>query len=206
VPCAGAIPSAPAGRAYALNVRVLTGRVPRALQLTFTVRTGVVGSLQPGDPQHLGPYRLLEVLGAGGFGRVFLGRPADGRLAAVKMILSDHSANPEYLTRFQREAAAARKVGWPVRGAGDQFISGPPRRLTCNPPSTRLRLPAAPSAWIATARGRVVPIHDRRRGRYGCLSCWGGGRGCDRGGASAATPGNSGSGIGGRTHLQPFSQ
>jgi serine/threonine protein kinase len=97
-----------------------------------------VGSLQPGDPQHLGPYRLLEVLGAGGFGRVFLGRSADGRLAAVKMILSDHSANPEYLTRFRREAAAARKVGGrftaqvidadldgPVPWLATAYISGP---------------------------------------------------------------------------------
>lgn len=70
----------------------------------------MLGALQPWDPPRLRPYRLLGRLGAGGFGRVFLGQSADGRLAAVKMILAGNEAKAEYLTRFRREAAAARKV------------------------------------------------------------------------------------------------
>ena len=36
--------------------------------------------LQPGDPERIGPYRLLGRLGGGGMGRVFLGLSPGGRL------------------------------------------------------------------------------------------------------------------------------
>jgi len=71
---------------------------------------GMLGGFQAGDPEQVGPYRLLDVLGSGGFGRVFLGRSADGQLAAVKLIRSE-LADPEFRVRFRREVAAARKVG-----------------------------------------------------------------------------------------------
>ena len=36
----------------------------------------MVEGLRAGDPQSMGPYRLLGRLGAGGMGQVFLGRSA----------------------------------------------------------------------------------------------------------------------------------
>jgi eukaryotic-like serine/threonine-protein kinase len=70
----------------------------------------VLGGLLAGDPTQIGSYRLLDVLGSGGFGRVFLGRSPDGRLVAVKVIRPELAADPEFRARFRREVAAARRV------------------------------------------------------------------------------------------------
>jgi hypothetical protein len=53
---------------------------------------------------------VIEVLGTGGMGRVYLGRSAGGRLVAVKVIRADLSGDPEFRARFRREVEAARKV------------------------------------------------------------------------------------------------
>ncbi|WP_159839941.1 serine/threonine-protein kinase [Nocardia sp. CY41] len=62
------------------------------------------------DPARIGDYRLLGVLGAGGMGRVYLGRNAGGRTVAVKVIRPD-MIDAEFRQRFRREVAAARRVG-----------------------------------------------------------------------------------------------
>ncbi|MFE7742682.1 serine/threonine-protein kinase [Nocardia sp. NPDC057455] len=62
------------------------------------------------DPVRIGDYRLLGVLGAGGMGRVYLGRNAGGRTVAVKVIRPD-MIDAEFRMRFRREVAAARRVG-----------------------------------------------------------------------------------------------
>jgi len=98
----------------------------------------VLGGLVAGDPTQIGPYRLLDVLGSGGFGRVFLGRSPDGRLAAVKMIRPELAADPEFRARFRREVAAARRVSGqftaqvidadaegPVPWLATAYVSGP---------------------------------------------------------------------------------
>src|SRR5208282_3716597 len=69
-----------------------------------------VRELQPGDPRHIGPYRLLGQLGSGGMGRVILGLSAGGRRVAVKIIRPALAADPEFRVRFRREVAAARMV------------------------------------------------------------------------------------------------
>ncbi|MFJ2583201.1 MFS transporter [Streptomyces sp. NPDC087538] len=63
------------------------------------------------DPQHIGPYRLIARLGAGGMGLVYLGRSEAGRTVAVKVVQAEHSQHPEFRKRFTREVAAARRVG-----------------------------------------------------------------------------------------------
>src|SRR6202020_434182 len=70
----------------------------------------VVRALQAGDPQLIGPYRLVGQLGCGGMGRVFLGLSAGGRPGAVKVIRAELAADPEFRVRFGREVAAARRV------------------------------------------------------------------------------------------------
>ena len=80
------------------------------LSLRVTLGDGVVRELQPGDPQTIGPYRLVGQLGSGGMGRVFLGVSAGGRPVAVKIVRAELAADPEFRNRFGREVAAARRV------------------------------------------------------------------------------------------------
>ncbi|MFD8101735.1 protein kinase [Nocardia fluminea] len=66
--------------------------------------------LDPNDPRRIGDYRLLGVLGAGGMGKVYLGRNPGGRTVAVKVIRPD-LIDDEFRARFRREVAAAQRVG-----------------------------------------------------------------------------------------------
>ena len=66
--------------------------------------------LQPGDPRRIGPYWLEGRLGAGGMGRVYLGRSPGGRHVAVKAIRAELAESPDFRTRFAREVSAARRV------------------------------------------------------------------------------------------------
>ncbi|MFJ2177111.1 serine/threonine-protein kinase [Streptomyces sp. NPDC087851] len=67
--------------------------------------------LGTGDPSAIGPYRLLGRLGAGGMGRVYLGRSAGGRTVAVKAVHPHFATDEEFRARFRREVDAARRVG-----------------------------------------------------------------------------------------------
>ncbi|MGW1069634.1 serine/threonine-protein kinase [Streptomyces aureus] len=66
--------------------------------------------LKPSDPQRVGRYRIAGLLGAGGMGRVYLGRSPSGRLVAVKVVRPELADDPGFRRRFAREVAAARKV------------------------------------------------------------------------------------------------
>jgi len=66
--------------------------------------------LGPGDPEWVGPYRLLGRLGAGGMGTVFLGRGDDGEPVAVKVLRPELAGDPSFLRMFRHEVAAARRV------------------------------------------------------------------------------------------------
>ncbi|MGX1132086.1 serine/threonine protein kinase [Streptomyces glaucescens] len=67
--------------------------------------------LGPGDPQHVGAYRLLGRLGAGGMGQVYLARSDRGRTVAVKLVREELAAREEFRARFRHEVQAARRVG-----------------------------------------------------------------------------------------------
>jgi serine/threonine protein kinase len=71
---------------------------------------GELDELQSGDPQYVGPYRLLGRLGSGGMGRVFLGQSPGGRYVAVKVIRAELADQADFRIRFAREVAAARRV------------------------------------------------------------------------------------------------
>lgn len=66
--------------------------------------------LQPADPPSMGPYTLAARIGAGGMGRVYLGRSPGGRPVAVKVIRHELAGEPGFRARFRREVAAARRV------------------------------------------------------------------------------------------------
>jgi serine/threonine protein kinase len=86
----------------------------------------MVEGLRAGDPQSMGPYRLLGRLGAGGMGQVFLGRSAGGRLVAVKVIRPELAGEPGFRARFAREVAAARTVcGLFTAPVADADVQGP---------------------------------------------------------------------------------
>jgi Protein kinase domain/PASTA domain len=71
---------------------------------------GMIRQSQAGDPESVGPYRIIGRLGAGGMGQVYLGRSAGGRLVAVKVIRPELAGEPGFRARFAREVAAARNV------------------------------------------------------------------------------------------------
>ncbi|WP_327352381.1 bifunctional serine/threonine-protein kinase/transporter substrate-binding domain-containing protein [Streptomyces sp. NBC_01304] len=65
------------------------------------------------DPEQIGRFRLIGLLGSGGMGRVYLGRSADGRTVAVKAARPELADDRGFRIRFAREVAAARRVGGP---------------------------------------------------------------------------------------------
>jgi serine/threonine-protein kinase len=65
--------------------------------------------------QTLGPYRVLEKLGAGGMGEVYLAE--DSRLerrVALKLLPPHLAADPASLLRFEREARALAALNHPT--------------------------------------------------------------------------------------------
>ncbi|AKZ57042.1 putative serine/threonine-protein kinase PkwA [Streptomyces ambofaciens ATCC 23877] len=64
-----------------------------------------------GDPRHIGAYRLLGRLGAGGMGHVYLARSDRGRTVAVKLVRTELAAQEEFRERFRQEVESARRVG-----------------------------------------------------------------------------------------------
>ena len=61
-------------------------------------------------PGKIGPYRLLEKIGEGGMGVVYLARDADGRPVAVKVLGPAVSQDPNARRRLFREVETMRRV------------------------------------------------------------------------------------------------
>ncbi|MFJ5261590.1 protein kinase [Streptomyces sp. NPDC088387] len=108
------------------------------------------------EPTVVGPYRLLGRLGAGGMGRVYLGRSAGGRTVAVKIVHPHFAYDEEFRTRFRREVDAARRVGgaWtaPVLDADPDAAV----------PWVATAYVAGPSLTAAVAEGGPLPAHSVR--------------------------------------------
>ncbi|MFF2010193.1 serine/threonine-protein kinase [Streptomyces sp. NPDC058195] len=95
--------------------------------------------LEAGEPLTIGAYRLLGRLGAGGMGRVYLGRSAGGRTVAVKVVHPHFALDEQFRARFRREVEAARRIGaqWtapvldadpdaPIPWVATGYVAGPP--------------------------------------------------------------------------------
>ena len=68
----------------------------------------------PSDPKTIGPYTILESLGKGGMGEVYLAMdPAIGRKVALKRIRPELQKNATILHRFLREAEVASVLTHP---------------------------------------------------------------------------------------------
>lgn len=67
-------------------------------------------ALRDNDPREIGGYALLDRLGAGGMGTVFLARAESGRPVALKVVHEQFAADAEFRTRFRQEIRAARRV------------------------------------------------------------------------------------------------
>jgi serine/threonine protein kinase len=62
----------------------------------------------------LGPYEIVRLIGAGGMGEVYRAHdPRLGRDVAVKIISTDRAADPNAVTRFEREAKAVAALSHP---------------------------------------------------------------------------------------------
>ncbi|MGW4272659.1 protein kinase domain-containing protein [Streptomyces seoulensis] len=62
-------------------------------------------------PGAFGPYEVLECVGEGGFGRVYLCQDPDGLMVAVKTLHAHLAAAPPIKRGFAHEVRAARRVG-----------------------------------------------------------------------------------------------
>jgi serine/threonine protein kinase/Tol biopolymer transport system component len=68
--------------------------------------------LQPGA--RLGPYTIVSALGSGGMGEVYTARDTRlDRTVAIKTLPERHSASPQAIERFEREARAASALNHP---------------------------------------------------------------------------------------------
>ena len=62
----------------------------------------------------LGPYEVLELIGAGGMGSVYRARdPRLGRDVAIKVLQGELAHGPDHLARFEREARAVAALNHP---------------------------------------------------------------------------------------------
>lgn len=127
-----------------------------------------VTPLNPGDPDSLGDFTLLGLIGRGGMGQVFLGESPAGEPAAVKVIRPD-VVDSESRRRFAQEIDVLKTV-WGARLAAflgadadaerpwlaTEYVPGPDlgRQVSTHGPLSPL-LTAALGALLAEAVGAV---------------------------------------------------
>ncbi|MEU5277677.1 PQQ-binding-like beta-propeller repeat protein [Streptomyces asoensis] len=66
--------------------------------------------LHKDDPRTLGGYRIVDRIGSGGMGVVYLGRSRSGREVAVKVVHAQYAEDKVFRARFRQEIEAVRRV------------------------------------------------------------------------------------------------
>jgi len=126
----------------------------------------------------IGPYELIEKVGAGGMGSVYRARdPRDGRIVALKLMHEHVASDPSYAERFRREAAVAALIDSPnvvrvLEFASDrgrpyivtEFIEGPSVEDLVKdgplPPAHAAAIAACVAAGLAAAAQHGVVHRD----------------------------------------------
>ena len=128
--------------------------------------------LRPGDPERIGEYRVIDVLGGGGMGRVYLCLSPGGRRVAVKVIRADLAADPEFRERFRIEVETAGKVnGACTASLVGSKLDGPMPWLATSYAGPSLAQavtrygPLPAGTVLALAAGLAEGWRDPRRGR-----------------------------------------
>ena len=67
----------------------------------------------PAIGTQIGEYRIVELLGVGGMGRVYRATGADGSSVAIKLVKQDYARDETFRRRFFREARIAQSVVHP---------------------------------------------------------------------------------------------
>jgi len=95
---------------------LLANDVPESLMghQAFEEATRLLTPAAAHPPKHIGPYRIIRSLGAGGMGHVYLAHDEKlNRPVAVKLLAGYNLAEAERIRRFRREALAASALNHP---------------------------------------------------------------------------------------------
>ncbi|SEG42863.1 Serine/threonine protein kinase [Thermomonospora echinospora] len=112
----------------------------------------VFDPLAPEDPPHLGGYRILARIGAGGMGRVYLGATQSGRRLAIKVVRPEFADDPEFRRRFRQEVTAAQRVQSLYTAAViDAELDGP------RPWMATVYVPGPSLAQVVAEQGPLAP-------------------------------------------------
>ncbi|MDB4971114.1 MAG: hypothetical protein JWN44_6803 [Myxococcales bacterium] len=121
-------------------------------------------SLQPGDVVG-GRYKLLEVLGGGAMGNVFVAENnAIGVRVAIKVLKPDLLANPEFRQRFQHEAQAVASIEHPNVARFIDVVIGDP---------TFLVMEYVPGETLAVVLAREKAMSIQRAVHIATRLAWG---------------------------------
>ena len=112
--------------------------------------------------QRLGPYEVLEPIGAGGMGEVYRARDTSlNRDVALKVLTDLFADDPERLARFQREAEVLASLNHPnIAQIYGLELSSEVRALV-------LELVEGPTLADCIAAGSLSPNGGERRGEAG---------------------------------------